>query len=308
MNQCYRIVGGKTGRRTPVSFKLVWEAYKQTTHEAECDREAYLSAFNYGPDFLAHVRANQGSVAGYAGPCHSPYIWIDIDSKDQALDDARKLYGVIVERYGYSPLIFFSGSKGYHFGVSSALFNANAPSIDFNVRAKHVAMLLAEQAGVGVDASVYDRTRAFRAPNSRHPATGLYKRHLGERELLTLSNEEIRELAREPAPFEDPPTPEPHPTAIADWNSLPPTHTTNTPTEAVRERINQCTREYIFAPPDKGSRHPLLFSASANLAEIGLTPSQIFAIVGESARESGLSPSDIKRQIQCGYERGRPRD
>ncbi len=47
-----------------------------------------------------------------------------------------------------------------------------APSADFHRTARRFAEQLAELAAVTIDAGVYDKVRAFRAPNSRHPKTG----------------------------------------------------------------------------------------------------------------------------------------
>ena len=97
-----------------------------------------------------------------------------------------RLHGHWLERYGIDGdalLIFFSGSKGYHVGLPSSLWEAE-PSADFHRVARQFAEQLAAVVGVAIDTSVYDRVRAFRAPNSRHPKTGLHKRRLEFGELL----------------------------------------------------------------------------------------------------------------------------
>ncbi len=80
------------------------------------------------------------------------------------------------------------------------------PSADYHKTARQFAEHAAETAVVTIDAGVYDRVRAFRAPNSRHPKSGLHKRYLTLDELTGLPLERIVELAKEPAPF-DLPTP-----------------------------------------------------------------------------------------------------
>ena len=52
-------------------------------------------------------------------------------------------------------------------------------------------------AGVRVDEGIYDKIRPFRCPNSRHPRTGLHKRRLRSEELMGMSLERIRDLARQ---------------------------------------------------------------------------------------------------------------
>ena len=127
----------------------------------------------------------------------------------------------LVERYAVDPgelLIFFSGSKGFHVGLPTALWSP-APSADFHRTARRFAEHVAELAAVTIDAGVYDRVRAFRAPNSRHPKTGLHKRRLTFDELLG-PLDGILELRKTPAPFDRADTrPGPANTAAADWQA-----------------------------------------------------------------------------------------
>jgi hypothetical protein len=44
----------------------------------------------------------------------------------------------------------------------------------------------------------------------------------------------------------------------------------------------------------------LLFSAAANLAELGCSLALAEALLSDAALDSGLSPSDVRRQIECG--------
>jgi hypothetical protein len=172
---------------------------------AEIGRESYLSAFRFGADFCAYF-AQTGSTKGYHGPCWAPFIWFDIDDEDDpqaALDGARRLVSTILERYraldAEELLLFFSGSKGFHVGLP--LCWESSPSLDFNRVARRFAEGFGQLAGVKIDTSVYDKVRAFRAPNSRHPKTGFYKRRLSLDELMELSLDGIRRLAEKPEPF-----------------------------------------------------------------------------------------------------------
>jgi hypothetical protein len=60
-------------------------------------------------------------------------------------------------------------------------------SADFHRTARRFAERLAELAAVTIDAGVYDRVRAFRAANCRHPKTGLHKRRLTLDELAGIA-------------------------------------------------------------------------------------------------------------------------
>jgi hypothetical protein len=44
----------------------------------------------------------------------------------------------------------------------------------------------------------------------------------------------------------------------------------------------------------------MLFSAAANLAELGCSFDLASALLSEAALDSGLSPSEVRRQIECG--------
>src|SRR5262249_16017195 len=149
---------------------------------AELDRESYLSAFVFGADFRDYLH-DTGSTKGFDGPCWAPFVWFDIDNEDDpqaALDGHRQLTATILERYrsldGEALLAFFSGAKGFHVGLP--LCWGASPSLDFSRVARRSAEAFGQLAGVKIDTGVYDKVRAFRAPNSRHPKTGLHKRRL----------------------------------------------------------------------------------------------------------------------------------
>ena len=127
------------------------------------------------------------------GACWSAWLWFDLDAGDDL--PRRPATPPAVWRPAWSSamridddalLLFFSGAKGFHVGLPTALW-LPAPSADFHHAARRFAEGHAERLGIGIDAGVYDRVRPFRAPNSRHPKTGLHKRRLTFDELLGLS-------------------------------------------------------------------------------------------------------------------------
>jgi hypothetical protein len=117
------------------------------------------------------------STKNFSGICSSPWLWFDIDHEhdlDRALSDTRRLATTIAERYQLGDgelLIFFSGSNGFHLGLPTTLWSP-VPTDSYRRVCRRLAETLAESAGVTIDVGVYDRCRAFRAPNSRHPKTG----------------------------------------------------------------------------------------------------------------------------------------
>ena len=204
----FRIVGATTKARRLVDAAAAFVGYCSCDAKADVEKEAYLSAFTYGDDFKALLDTT-GSARGFNGACWSPYLWLDVDNEgdpEKALLDARRLASSIFDRYreldDEALLIFFSGSKGYHLGLPTSW--GPTPSAHFHRVARRFAERLALNAGAAIDASIYDRVRCFRAPNSRHPKTGLHKRRLNLDELLQLTPKGIRNLAEHPLPFDVP--------------------------------------------------------------------------------------------------------
>ncbi len=215
-------------------------------------------------------------------------------------------------------LAFFSGVKGYHIGLPLSVCGSPEPSQTFYMVCRRFAEAIATRCVVAVDAGVYDRVRAFRAPNSRHPKTGLHKRRLTTGEIMGLTTRRIVELAAEPEPFD---IPEPAPVAdlaVRDWSAAVELVESEHRAAELRRgtvgkagaKLNRSTLEFIRDGATSGGtsndqalgvgRHRLLFSAAANLAEFGCSLELAEALLTESALDSGLTPSEVARQIRCG--------
>ena len=278
---------------------------------------SYLSAFRFGEDFR-RLLVETDSTAGFAGECWSPWLWWDIDADElgYAHKDAGALAAFLVERYAVEPgdlLLFFSGSKGFHVGLPTALWSP-APSEVFHKVCRRFAERLAELATVTIDAGVYDKVRAFRAPNSRHPKTGLHKRRLTFDELLgPLAI--IVGLAKTPAPFDVPAVTKTSEAAAADWQAAVDQVAREGEARAARRAagngaptLNRSTLDFIREGAGTGDRHRLLYSAAANLAEFRCPPALAVALLEEAALDSGLAAerrSPANRVRAC--RRGSPR-
>ena len=220
----FRIVGPCTGERRLVCWPTAFVAYASLDERADVNREAYLSAFTFGEDFRRHLDAN-GSTKGFAGVCGGEFVWFDIDRTDleAARRDAARLCLCLAERYSLDDdalLVFFSCSKGFHVGLPTDLWQPTASGL-FNLTARRLAEGLAAACEVVIDSGVFDKVRAFRAPNSRHQKTGLHKRRLSLDELMRLSVERIQELAREPLAFDVPTVSTRCDQAATDWQERP---------------------------------------------------------------------------------------
>jgi hypothetical protein len=307
----FRIVGPCSNERRLVDWQAAFVGYATLDERAEVHREAYLSAFTFGDDFQQHLDA-AGSTKGFDGVCGARFVWFDIDRTDleAARRDAARLCLRLIERYSLDddgPLMFFSGSKGFHLGLPTDLWQPIA-SLTFHRTARRLAEGLAAAVQVTIDGGVYDKVRAFRAPNSKHPKTGLHKRALTLDELTRLSVERIQDLAREPLAF-DMPTTTRSEQAAADW--LDAVQAIEREAEAIQQRrtsgngstrLNRSTLDFIRHGAGSGDRNRLLFSAAANLAEFGCPSELVRELLTEAALDSGLAPNEVRRQIDCGLK------
>ncbi len=307
----YRIVGKTTARRRLVDAAAAFAAYASCDSRADLDRASYLSAFQFGADFRDYLTAT-GSTRGFDGPCWTPFLWFDLDDADdagRALAGARRLAAVILERYRNlddALLLFFSGSKGIHLGLP--LCWDAPPSPSFHRVARRFAETLAALAGVKVDTSIYDKVRAFRAPNSTHPKSGLHKRRLSLDELNGLTLGGIHRLAAQPEPFALPTMPATNEQAATDWQAALAAVQREREGRAERRAaatngaptLNRQTLAFLRDGAENGDRHRLLFSAAANLAEFGCPPALAHALLTDAGLDCGLPPADVRRQIDCG--------
>ena len=117
-----------------------------------------------------------GSVSGTSQfPCYSDYLWFDIDNTDLelALIDARQLLiniELIDSTLSELVLIFFSGAKGFHIGIPSALFGIE-PSADLPRIHKQLVKMIAKD--VSFDTAIYEHNRLWRIPNTKNSKSGL---------------------------------------------------------------------------------------------------------------------------------------
>ena len=321
----FRIVGPCTGDRRRVDAARAFQAYCACDARAGIDREAYLSAFQFDDGFAEHL-ARTGSPAGFTGSTWAPFVWLDVDRDEsaggiaRALADTKRLVDTLDERFGVTRCAlvpFVSGGKGFHLGIPTALWAPTA-SADFHAVARQFAETVAAAAGVAVDVGVFDRVRAFRAPNSRHPKTGLHKRFVPVEILDTVTVNGVLSLARTPEAFDVPSTNgvESADMLVAVWEKAG--RAVADKAAAVEQRrcevangdravsLNKLTRAFLSAEVEVGDRHRLLYSAAANLAELGCPLPACHAILTEPALDLGLPPKDVARQIECGFAAAHP--
>ena len=308
----FRVIGGRDRDRRLIDWKAAFTAHVTNDERAQTDSESYLSAFQFDATLSQYLK-DTGSTRGFSGPTWAAWLWFDIDREDiaAALADTRTLVSFVATRFDSHPdelLIFFSGSKGFHVGLPTGLW-APEPSPDFHTTARAFAEGLAGHAGVVIDTGVYDRVRLFRSPNSRHPKTGLHKRQIGPEELYQITADGILDIARHPRDELLPPEPKSSHAAQDDWLAamqLAGDVSLSRATVRQSPRLNAATLRFIREGEFVGDRHRMLFSASANLAELSCPAELAHALLTPAARDSGLTPADIRRQIDCGLSSGGP--
>jgi hypothetical protein len=313
----FRVVGHRSGRRRLVDWRAAYAAYAECDSRACPEREAYLSHFVFGRDFADYLE-REGTEKGYNGPCGADWLYWDIDRPDDlalALRDARRLAGAILDRFRELDdddlLIFLSGAKGLHVGIPTAWHPE--PSPHFNSIAKVFCFRLAEEATLAIDGSIYSKSRLFRAPNSRHPTTGLFKRRLTLDELTHLKIEAVVELARHPEPFKIPSGPALCLSAADDWDKARrvverQVERHRVPRDGNVELTAFLKRFIRDGELDKDRRAVSTFRAAAELSEFYMSygfEALAHALLVDAALDSGLSPSEAKRQIDCGLAHGR---
>jgi hypothetical protein len=306
----FRILGSpKGGKRHVIDAASALYAYAKCDTRCQLERESYTSAFLYGQDFRQHVK-ERGTTEAFDGVCWNSYLYFDIDREadlQAALFDTRKLCSSISRLYQVPPEaweLFFSGGKGFHAGLSTALWKP-IPSRSFHLTARAMAETLARQAGVIIDTAIYAKVQPFRFPNSRHGKTGLYKRHLSYTELAEWTIESIIDAARKPHPFTIATTNTPCKRLRVVWSD---SETASKPLQVHSRspvsRLNRATLDFIQHGAASGERHTRLFSASANLAEFGCSAKLAHALLTEAATDSGLPPAEVRRLIECGVRKG----
>ena len=98
--------------------------------------------------------------------------------------------------------VYFSGNKGIHLIVPAEILGIS-PMLLLNGVFKHIATCIsAYTPHKTLDLKIYDNKRMFRIPNTIHEKSRLYKIPLTAQEVRTLSEDEIRLMAKQPRQLE----------------------------------------------------------------------------------------------------------
>ena len=160
-------------------------------HIDDGEKDYYASAYLY-TDEQAEEFKKTGTVRGIKDVVTNR-IWFDFDTSEDptfAQIDAREAIRRL-EKYGINKNnieIYFSGNKGFHLVVT--LNRYITPDQVYNICVKKFGKDLAS-----LDSAVYDPSRIFRVPGTKHQKSGLYKIPLTHNQLHQLTIPQIKNLA-----------------------------------------------------------------------------------------------------------------
>jgi hypothetical protein len=317
----FACIGAKEARRIVMPWAEAHRSMADATAKF-LGKSVFLSAFTFSDEFVDYVNDQQkpGSVAGYRGPAYSPLLCFDIDRRDAAgrpdpaaaRTDVEKLLVVLTE-IGFpdeSITVYYSGLKGFHVDVASSLVGA-MPSDNFPAIARQFCLLIAEEADIEIDLSLYSLLQPLRAPNSRHEVSGLFKVSMTVSGFRDLSLDEMRELATEPRGFVPPPVlREPVPGLAEIW-AYAKWVTSSTAREPDRDsrtiggdaRIFGQTWEFLIGGAPEGERAVALFRAAANLADFESRDDLIRALLDRGVMRSGLALTEAAAHVDSALRR-----
>ena len=160
--------------------------------------DCYSSVFDHSNNYQRFAE-ERNSTAGYNGKVRFSFLAIDIDYADDlnvALDRTRNLINTLETEYNVNLkhlCYYFSGSKGFHIEIPSWMIDEDhLPSAQYPQIFKAIAKELTEHA----DLSLYQTTRLYRINNTKNSKSGLFKIELSDEEILQLSMNEIKDLAK----------------------------------------------------------------------------------------------------------------
>ena len=156
----------------------------------------YTSLFRFPVEAFNHFKKNKGSISGYTGPAHAPFLFFDFDSENrvQAKADVDTLLSKIKETLSINDIdnnvhIFFSGNKGFH----AYLYTEEQYSPE---DMKQICSDLADGLE-SFDSQIYNTTRLVRVKNTVHQKSGLYKIGIQASKFKDLDIPTIEEMSKD---------------------------------------------------------------------------------------------------------------
>ena len=163
---------------------------------SDVNADWYSSLFYYHGAAKQYYDSHGGSLAGFDGKALSDKLVFDFDS--EAIEQAQKDAIVLLDRLSEigvnvedSVRVFFSGGKGFH--VEVPLEGTDLTPEELKLVCSNIASGLET-----FDSKIYNTTRIYRLPNTKHNKTGLFKIELEPYDLYELTVDQIKDKAKEP--------------------------------------------------------------------------------------------------------------
>lgn len=288
--------------------------------------EAYISIYRFTADIVKYVNETK-TVTDYMGEVSMPTLWIDIDTKTKVADTVygrvedsiiqakaiiERLHNVYSVPYE-SIIIYFSGNKGFHIGIKDTIFDGSSYCSEYvPTIAKDMALLISESIAT-IDTTIYNTTRIFRCPLSRHQESGYYKIPIDYNLILEMNTYEILRLA---AGCE---TNISYQYVFSKSNSLSSLFLAcvNKATSEIdivsQKEIDTSRSTSLFSIPEEGSRNDTMFRQAYRLFNTDLKTNEVVDIINRMAEltnaysvpNARMSDFEIRGLINSAYKRSR---
>jgi hypothetical protein len=318
----FACIGAKNAPRKLGSWTERYTSLMNCTDPSVAGKPVYLSLYAFKDELFSYMwnQEKRGSLAGYRGETYSPLIVFDIDRKDamkkpdpsRAYRDTARLLVVLLELGIPVDCVYvsFSGSKGFHIEFPSMLAGA-MPGTNFPETQKAFCSMIAAEAGIEIDTSIYSTLHSLRAPNSRHEESGLYKVPMTAEEFLDWDLSQIKTLAAKPRPLA--PLSFNRDTINAVWELWRHSgqmtrdkmhrHQQNTPAVRGDARIWEATWQFLINGAPDGERAVATFKAASNLAHFESVDDLIRALLSRGVMLCGLPPGEAVGHIDSALRR-----
>jgi hypothetical protein len=188
----YAIGKNNRGKTAPASSILELDCFNKNL------TDTFSSIFVHTQEYVDY-HDSTGGKSGYSGLVKTDFIPFDFDSEENlpsVYADVQRLILFLLNEYQVYPeqiRLYFSGNKGFHVLLLSPEMAqiSEEKKHDTPALTKAIAITLAKGLKT-FDTVIYDRTRLFRLPNTKHSASGLYKIPVSPNATLP----EILELAK----------------------------------------------------------------------------------------------------------------
>ena len=318
----FACIGAKNAPRKLGSWTERYASLMNCTDPSVAGKPVFLSLYAFKGELFSYMwnQEKRGSLAGYRGETYSPLIVFDIDRKDamkkpdpsRAYRDTARLLVVLLELGIPVDCVYvsFSGSKGFHIEFPSMLAGA-MPGANFPDTQKAFCSMIAAEAGIEIDTSIYSTLHSLRAPNSRHEESGLYKVPMTAEEFLDRDLSQIKTLAAKPRPLA--PLSFNRETINAVWElwrhagQMTRDNTQrrqqNTPSVRGDARIWEATWQFLINGAPDGERAVAIFKAASNLAHFESVDDLIRALLSRGVMLSSLPPGEAVGHIDSALRR-----